>query len=279
MKPRNSISLILTTIACLGASTLFTPDAQADCLIEPFGDSITAGYSSTAFNTPPPGVFYRGAGYRYHMWLTPPVEDLAFVGGRDDAAAAPILLDMAAGAWDGRYHSGVNGWRVDQLSLQVSSGYTLNPGASAHPAHPDIILVHAGTNDFIQGADASSVAARLISLLVNLHVKHPNAKILVAQIIPFDPSVVANAPTNLAIQAYNAAIPGILTNLNGTNNVYSAVDMYSELIQTYTPLTWYFQDLYTDSWHPNDAGYRRMASKWSAAIKTIASAAGCTATP
>ncbi|AGP36032.1 hypothetical protein SCE1572_16895 [Sorangium cellulosum So0157-2] len=283
-------------IACLGAFTVFTPDAQADCRIEPLGDSITAGVGSTPFNPPVPPYVWRGVGYRGWMVVAPPVVGLSFVGGRDDRVWQTystlnygILTDPGTGssplpAGPQPYHTGLPGYRVDELSAMLSTGYPLYPTITSLP---HFVLVHAGTNDFAGGATAAAASARLISLLINVGLRYPTAKILVAQIIPFNPTNPVNAAFNDSIQAYNAYIPTTVATLNaGLTPRYFTVDMYSELIDSgklIPPIPWggALPVLYADNLHPNDAGYVKIANRWSAEIKAILQAypvTGCTAT-
>lgn len=279
MSLRKSIQLVLGSIACFCASTLFAPSAKADCRIEPFGDSITAGVGSTYHIYGYP----RGAGYRAPLVAVPPVYSIQLVGGRSDAvpewistAGYGLVYDGGAGPIAQPNHSGVPGYRTDELKSAVLLNYTVSPGGGA----PNIVLVHAGTNDFIQQVSASTVATNLRSLLTALANRYTasTTKIIVAKIIPFGPNVATgmgrpwlNATTmNTDVNTYNSGIQATVNTLNSTYpQKFSVVDMNTGFSTANLP----------DGVHPNDAGYVDMAYRWKMAIKNIAWSAGCVPTP
>ncbi|WP_437631475.1 GDSL-type esterase/lipase family protein [Sorangium sp. So ce854] len=252
---RSSVRSLFTALACLAAFALSSTSAQAaTCRIEPFGDSITQGYGSFV------------GGYRYALVTWPPL-----VGG------SPLSIQMVGAQVDTTFpglvaanqhhHSGVPGWRNDQLATAAAlqPPYFVHPGGQA----PNIVLVHAGTNDIHQGASASTAAFRLQTLLVNLSTKYPSSKLIVAKIIPFGPQPEHVARNQVVVQ-YNAAIPGIVTNLNAfyppTNPKFFIADMHA-----YFPTN----HLWPDGIHPTDNGYYEMGVRWSMSIEAIADLAGC----
>ncbi len=173
------------------------------------------------------------------------------------------------------YHSAVPGWRNDQLATAAA----LQPPYYVHPwgQPPNIVLVHAGTNDIHQGADASSAAFRLQVLLVALSNKYPSAKIVVAKIIPFGPNIIPTwmwtqqmyTARNQIIAQYNGAIPGIVSNLNSfypqSSPKFSVVDMHTNFPTDHLP----------DGIHPDDDGYKEMGKRWAGSIQAVAGLAGC----
>jgi lysophospholipase L1-like esterase len=274
-----SLQVALGSVAFMGALTLLAPSAEAQCRIEPLGDSITAGVGSSPHF---PG-YARGAGYRAHIVALSPVNGIQLVGARSGAVPEWIstgygwIYDGGAGPVAQPNHSGVPGYRTDELKTAVSQGYPVFPGGSA----PNIVLVHAGTNDFIQQVPAATAATNLKSLLTALASKYPSptTKIIVAQIIPFGPNVAAGmgrpwlnpATMNAEVYAYNTfGIPAAVNALNAAHpQKFSIVDMNTGFWTATLP----------DGVHPNDYGYAELAQRWRVAIKNVAWSAGCVPTP
>lgn len=268
MTLHRSIRFALGALAGLAASTLFASQAAAQCRIEPFGDSITAGIGSTPINW----GNSRWAGYRSTLAYLNPVVGLTFIGGRDDTvpesfpiSTPPYYFIDSAGPWVQPYHSGVPGWTNLQLSGVVTSGYTLKPLLTPPP---QIVLVHAGTNDILQGVSAADAANRLSQLLTALANRYPYAKIIVAKIIPI-------AGHDAVVNVYNNGLlvapftQGVVQKVAALNLAYPGKFSIVDMNYLYPPFT------QADGIHPNDSGYAWMASKWSGAIKAVALSAGC----
>lgn len=121
---------------------------------------------------------------------------------------------------------------------------------------PNIILLHAGTNDLNMGPpiDPDHAPDRLGALIDQLIQTSPDAVILVAQIINS-----ASAQTQALIEKYNDAIPAVVAQRAGSHHV-AVVDFRNSLLPTD----------YADSLHPNDGGYRKMADLWFRAIQDAA---------
>ncbi len=75
--------------------------------------------------------------------------------------------------WD---HEGHSGYRVDDIIPLLPAWLNLNV--------PDIVLIHLGTNDIVQGQSASSTRAELDQIIDLVRAANPRVKILLAQIIP-----------------------------------------------------------------------------------------------
>lgn len=133
------------------------------------------------------------------------------------------------------------------------SGYTINEISSAadHAIttyKPNIILLHAGTNDLDRGGKEKDpipgAPDRLGQLIDKCVSSNPDAAILVAQIINAEDGL-----TESNIQTFNKAIPGLVKQRADQGHHVSVVDMTS--ITT--------GDL-SDGLHPSDAGYRKSKS-------------------
>ena len=126
---------------------------------------------------------------------------------------------------------------------------------------PNVILVHAGTNDLnpTPPIDPDHAPDRLGALIDQL-IKYgaDGTVILVAQIISARDQPDAQR-TNALVQKYNDAIPGVVAQRASNHNV-AVVDFRNSL---------QYSD-YADTLHPNDNGYRKMADIWFKAIQDAA---------
>jgi acyl-CoA thioesterase-1 len=303
MMRRSFLGTILGTAACWAAMS-FTSPAAAQCLIEPLGDSITAGVNSTSLS----GIINtRGQGYRSWVALAPPVYGLQLVGAHDDQLPYPYFTQNY-GPWSdpgtgpipvipqnaaliaNRFHSGVPGYRLDELAFAVGTFYPVLP--ALHP--PNIVLVHGGTNDLIHdvlqvpNSTAAALAAiRLRQLLDALVVKYPSpsTKIIVAQIIPFGGGYAA--PLNPFVYNFNhgtftstgillaKGVPQVVQDVNAIYGPrFSIVDL-----SIIPPFIGTLPTISSDGIHPTNEGYQWMAAGWNQAIKSVAFSAGCVPTP
>ncbi|MBE3560842.1 MAG: SGNH hydrolase [Ktedonobacteraceae bacterium] len=203
--------------------------------ILPLGDSLTAGVTGGD----PAG--YHG-GYRLRLWEDCKAAgwNIHFVGSTDSGPAN--LPDRA--------HEGHPGWRTDQISSRVVGWLKRY--------QPQIILLHIGTNDLIQGYSASVASARLNGLVNQITTTLPSATLIVAQIIPID-----TAKLRPEVIQYNRFIPTLVQRLAEQGKHIRYVDMYDAV-----PVN----DL-VDHIHPNADGYYRMAQVWFQALKPLLSSA------
>ncbi len=251
------IKLLATYLFVIGLA-VFLPDshrafgATAIGEILPFGDSITDGMAGT------------GGGYRAQLYflLTNAGDTFNLVGSATNNSTAALT---AAGQ---NHHEGHSGYRIDQidgnLTGLVSSdpaddtsdgGHWLDGGQDTGRAaiYPDLILLHIGTNDSDQGLTATQMQSALQTLLTTIRSNRPNAKVIVASLIPR-----TDNPNVEAVQVqYNNAIPGIVA-AQGSN--FHFLDMHSVLQAS---------DL-SDGIHPNQGGYDKMAVAWANALHGFA---------
>jgi lysophospholipase L1-like esterase len=222
-----SASMILTSFAVPVTATPAMATTSGDKVyrIMPVGDSITRGGGQVKGKY----VGYRAAlqanlkagatGFRYD-----------FVGSMNDK-----------GAPDGN-HEGHGGWTIDDLSAHIDDWLDA--------ARPDIVLLHAGTNNITKGDSPEVAATKLQILIAQIRRHDPDTKIFVAKVIKSrDPN--RRPPTN----AYQALIPDVVAAAG--DNVY-LVD------QTTVSGT----DIY-DWTHPNDFGYAKMAYNWYTAMDEV----------
>ncbi len=140
-----------------------------------------------------------------------------------------------------RDHDGHRGEFISQIEDHSNVGIY---------AAPNIVLLHAGTNDMYRDIDVSSAPARLKSLIKKILVHAPNAVVFVAQIIPS-----TTAAIQRRIEAFNDAVPDVV---NSFDRHVILVPM-NDVVST--------EDI-SDNLHPNDIGYEKMAKKWLEVIET-----------
>jgi len=215
------------------------PTNGSPCKILPFGDSITRGVKSS-----------DDAGYRSQLFklVVAAKQGVTFTGSLTNGPT------QVSGQPFPRMHEGHPGWTIDPGYNPISSSYGGISSLVPSPAldgHPNIILLHIGTND-VGARDTAGMATRLEALLDKIAQNAPDALIVLAQITP-------GSTPNAARDAYNAKIPGIVLSHAAKGQHIIGVDM-SKL-----PLT----DLSSDGTHPNDKGYAYMAGTWYAAIKDL----------
>ena len=227
-----------------------TPQNPQTFKIMPLGDSITRGVDGV---TP---VSDQG-GYRTDLWNRLQTSgfnlDFDFVGSLSNG---PDSLDPN--------HEGHGGWRIDQ----ISNGRASDPDAGSindwlNAFRPDMILLKAGTNDMGFSGDSPAKAADELSGLIDqITGLLPKAKVLVASIIPVDPSRNSSIRQDFddRVIAFNELIPDIVDNKVGAGKNVTFVDIFSALT---------LGDLAPDGFHPNAPGYSKMADVWFNAIDAI----------
>lgn len=129
--------------------------------------------------------------------------------------------------------------------------------------NPDIVLMHLGTNDVWSNLSTSTILAAYTTLIGQMRANNPNMKILVAQIIPMNPSgctYCAQGVINL-----DAAIPAWAASITTAQSPVIAVDQWTG-----------FDDATDtgDGVHPNDSGNQKIAAKWYPPLTTLLNAFG-----
>lgn len=150
---------------------------------------------------------------------------------------------VQSGTMADNYNEGHSGATIDQ----IASFTTLSLGK-----RPNVVLLHAGTNDMNLPVDPANAPTRLGTLIDLVLATCPDAVIIVAQIIAS-----ANTVTQANIITYNAAIPDIVAARVAQGYHVTVVDMFSRLSLSTD---------YTDDLHPNDVGYSIMGDVWYEAI-------------
>ncbi len=121
--------------------------------------------------------------------------------------------------------------------------------------HPDIVLMHFGTNDVWSALTPTQVLAAYSKLVDQMRASNPAMKIIVAQIIPLAPSGCADCPQRAV--ALNAAIPGWAAGKTTAQSPITVVDQWTGFNSAADT---------GDGVHPNDSGIQKMADRWYPAL-------------
>jgi lysophospholipase L1-like esterase len=205
---------------CTGQATpVAASPGEAPLRIMPLGDSITVGVGSPGRN-----------GWRADLQrrLREAGVSADFVGAESEGTSGD--LD----------HEGHGGWTIEQIAGIVDR--------SLAAYEPDVVLLHAGTNNITRSDDPVAAAGKLSALIGRIQARAPRAEIYVAKII--GTAVASEVPAN---RAYNALIPGVVREKGPRvhlvdQSTVTGVDIY-------------------DAHHPNEFGYRKMAWTWYEAMR------------
>jgi acyl-CoA thioesterase I len=165
-------------------------------------------------------------------------------------AAAGIAVELVGSQRDGpasvpdRDHEGHGGWTLARIARHVAGW--------VRDAKPDVVLLHAGTNDLIQGVSARIAAQRLDAVLDAVH-EVSDAHVVVA-------GVWAPLPECARARAQFDALAGaVVAQHRAEGHSVSYADT-SELLP---------RAEFVDGLHPNAAGYRRIAAMWEEQITAV----------
>ena len=231
--PRNSHVSSMKNAACaivLATAMGAAVPVSAQTRIMPLGDSITEAEAGHA-------------SYRYWLWhqLVNGGYDVDFVGSMSGVyLGAPLYEDFD------QDHEGHWGIRADDVAYQVSGWAVI--------AEPVIVLVHLGTNDLYQGQSIESTIGDLATIVGELRALNPQIAVLIAEVIP------SFYPALSEIPALNDEIAILATALNTPESPVIAVDQWTD----FDPVT----ETY-DGIHPNEAGEKKLSSRWFSALETL----------
>jgi hypothetical protein len=202
--------------------------------IMPMGDSITEAFTGHA-------------SYRYWLWnsLADAGYTANFVGFGSGVADGPPLYP----GFD-TDHEGHSGWRADELEAGLRNS-TWKSFAKLPQNKPDIVLLHIGSNDMEQGQSSTSTRDEIGKIIDDLRAVNPNVTVLLAKLIP---------ETGLSMSTLNSLLPALVSSKNTTQSRVILVDQstgFTAAADTY------------DGMHPNEAGEKKMAAKWLAALTPL----------
>jgi lysophospholipase L1-like esterase len=215
------------------------------CSIMPLGDSITYGVGSSG----------SGGGYRVPLFqlAVTASQHITFVGRNMNGPTTVAEQSFPQG------HEGYSGYTIEDAPAPISRNgiYPLVDGAMSM-FHPNIVLLMIGTNDVNQNNDLANAPTRLGQLIDKIVGDGPDALLVVAKIIP-----TGTDSTNVAVQTFNDAIPGVVATRVAAGKHVVVVDMYTP----FAAVAAYRTALMSDNLHPNDTGYMAMAEAWYAVIR------------
>ncbi len=219
----------------------------ATCIM-PLGDSITQ-------------ADLERMSYRYWLWqqLSTAKHKFGFVGSRKvrhRRAPTQPTVPYADAGFDVD-HEGHWGKKPSEiLSL-------LNGVADWNKQTPGIVLLHAGTNEVwsASGESAQAIATRVAGdvekIITYLRTKNPAVVVLLATVIPLRESNYGGA-FQTAIKAINGSLNDLAGRLNTQASPVVIVDQNSDFGDDH---------FLSDGIHPNEAGERRIAARWYAALR------------
>lgn len=183
--------------------------------VMPLGASSTVGVGS-------PGT----AGYRQPLLELLTARGIAvdFVGS---GSSGPTTLAD-------RDHEGHSGWTAARLAEHVERW--------VRAADPDVVLLHAGTNDLLRGASVRTVVRRLDLLLDRIFAAAPDAHVIMA-------GVWAKLPQRHTLDDQLAGLAAVYRARGKSVIAVPTADLLSR------------SDL-VDGLHPGPSGYQRIARMW-----------------
>ncbi|EKD17132.1 uncharacterized protein L3040_005351 [Drepanopeziza brunnea f. sp. 'multigermtubi'] len=195
--------------------------------ILPLGDSITYGFQQNPMNS------YR-----------------RFLQCSISTSGVPVTYvgSTTSGDWDNNRNDGYVSQEITAIGTSASWILSQSPP-------PNVVLLHAGSNDILHSVDVANAPARL-GKLIDTIIESTGAAVLVAQIIRLGEGY---EEFNPALDTYNAAIPAIVAERAAAGKSVAVVDMSgavdpSELL---------------DGIHPKAAGYKKMAALWLEGLKGL----------
>ena len=220
--------------------------------IMPLGDSTTASVCYRALLW----QMLQSAGKTFNFVGTRNGDPGCGVSGYDrdnEGHGGYIVTDVLKAAGTGVRPSG-----GDASDPFVSDARDLATWFDGKPA--DIVLLHFATNDVWNNKAPAMILQAYTTMLGRLRAANPNVRVLVAQIIPLQPSGCNDCTTRA--QNLNAQIPGWATTNSTAASPISVVDQFTG----FNPAQG--QDT-SDGVHPNTSGSMKIAKKWFDALSPM----------
>lgn len=138
-----------------------------------------------------------------------------------------------------------------------TAGQNLLPARLA-ATRPDVVMMHFGTNDVWSNISPDRILAAYTKLVEQMRASNADMKVLVAQIIPMNPSTCAECAQRVV--ELNARIPDWARATSTSRSPVTVVDQwtgFSTAADTY------------DGVHPNASGDNKMAARWYPALTAL----------
>jgi lysophospholipase L1-like esterase len=195
-----------------------TPPKDLVMRILPLGASITWGQGSS-----------DGNGYREYLR-----QMIVDVGGQVDYVGSKQY-----GAMVDNDVEATSGDRIDQIAVKAELSL---------PYLPNLVIIHAGTNDITQNYELSTAHIRMGDLIDRLLSAVPGSVILVSTLIPNRNTIV-----DQKLREFNSKVEDLVNEKKSAGKYVFSVDLHDDI--GLSPDT----DLGQDGTHPTDAGYNKMA--------------------
>ncbi|MFF5982176.1 GDSL-type esterase/lipase family protein [Streptomyces olindensis] len=156
----------------------------------------------------------------------------------------------------GQAHDGDNEGHGGELVTNVADRNLLPGRLSA--TRPDIVVMHFGTNDVWSSIAPDRILAAYTKLVAQMRASNPDMRILVAQLIPMNPSSCAACAQRVV--DFNARIPDWARATGTDRSPVTVVDQwtgFSTATDTY------------DGVHPNASGDAKIAARWFPALAAV----------
>jgi acyl-CoA thioesterase-1 len=154
-----------------------------------------------------------------------------------------------------RDNEGHSGYRATDMVDDGPHAAELSAWCSADKS--DVVLMHLGTNDISQASlPTATILSSFSKILKSLRAVQPKVTVFVAQIIPMNVGNCNDCPTE--VHDLNQQIPAWAASESHKDSPVYVVDQHSGFDTT--------QDT-RDGVHPNPQGSKKMADKWSAALR------------
>lgn len=221
--------LLLVLVTTLVFSSLATAQSNA-VRIMPLGDSITGS----------PGC------WRALLWSRlqqAGFTDIDFVGTQPPQGCSVP-------------HDGNNEGHGGALATMVADQNQLPAWLAA--TNPDIVMMHFGTNDVWSNRSPTVILTAFSKLVDQMRANNPDMMILVAQIIPVNPSTCADCAQRTI--DFNAAIPAWAASKSTTASPIVVVDQWTGFNSATDT---------SEGVHPNALGDQKIADKWFPALTAL----------
>ncbi|MGV9598322.1 cellulose binding domain-containing protein [Streptosporangium sandarakinum] len=232
MRRRNAFRAMLAALAGVAMFMAMTfavsaPAGAAATRIMPLGDSITGS----------PGC------WRALLWGK--LQNSGYTGIDFVGTLPPQGCSVV--------HDGDNEGHGGYLATDVADRNLLPGWLEA--TRPDIVMMHFGTNDVWSDIAPATILDAFTKLVGQMRAANPDMKILVAKIIPMNPSTCAECGQRAV--NFNDAIPAWAAATSTARSPIVVVDQWTGF------------DTATDTYdgvHPNAAGDRKMSDRWYPAL-------------
>ncbi|MFK0031154.1 MULTISPECIES: SGNH/GDSL hydrolase family protein [Streptomyces] len=156
----------------------------------------------------------------------------------------------------GQPYDGENEGHGGALVTRVADGNQLPGWLSA--TRPDIVMMHFGTNDVWSNIAPDRILAAYTELVRQMRESNPGMKVLVAQIIPMNPSSCPECAQR--VRDLNDRIPQWASGISSPESPVVAVDQWTGFDTG--------ADTY-DGVHPSSSGDNKIASRWYPALTEL----------